>query len=149
MSCINDDIIQKYVDGETTPEEVALIEKHIVNCEKCTEKVENQRRLADSIKKALDLLVEDPVEIPMIRATPSQSRKRLIPGKKLIYSLSAACILIFVLFITQNKKHRIENEEIIVHSLDWEYDANRTITQQQMVINIIDLEGNVTEYFIE
>ena len=149
MTCIKDDIIQKYVDGETTPEEVAQIEKHIVNCEKCTEKVDNHLRLADGIKETLDLLLEDPVEIPEILATKSQSKKRLIRGKKLIYSLSAACILIFVLFITQNKKHRIENEEIIVHSIDWEYDANRTISQQQLVISIIDLEGNVTEYFIE
>jgi len=149
MSCINDDIIQKYVDGETTPEEVALIEKHIGNCKKCNEKVENQQRLADSIKKALDLLVEDPVEIPKIAMPSNHIKRRLIIGKRLIYGISAACIILFALFITQNREYRIENEEIIVHSLDWEYDANRTISQQQMVISIIDLEGNITEYFIE
>jgi predicted anti-sigma-YlaC factor YlaD len=149
MSCINDNIIQKYVDGETTPKEVALIEKHIANCEKCAVKVENQQRLATGVKKAINLLAENTIEIPEIVTTPGPSEKRLLIGKRLIYIISAACILLFVLFITQDKEHGIENEEFIIYSLDWEYDANRTISQQQMVINILDLEGNVTEYLIE
>jgi hypothetical protein len=30
-----------------------------------------------------------------------------------------------------------------------EYDANRTISEQELIIEIIDPEGNLTEYFLE
>jgi len=149
MSCIKNDLIQKYNDGEATPKEIALIEKHIVNCEKCALKFDDQQRLAAGVKKAINLLAEDTIEIPKIVTSTSHSKKRFFTGKRLIYSISAACIVLFVLFITQNKEPEIENEIIITYSLDWDYDANRTISQQQMVINIIDPEGYITEYFIE
>ncbi len=149
MSCIKNDLIQKYNDGEATPKEIALIEKHIVNCEKCALKVDDQQKLATGVKKAINLLAEDTIEIPNIVMSPSRSKKRFITGKRLIYSISAACIILFVLFITHNKEAEIENEIVFTLSFEWDYDANRTISQQQMVINIIDPEGYITEYFIE
>jgi len=149
MSCINNDIIQKYIDGEGTPKEVALIEKHIVNCEKCAVKVDYQKRLATGIKKAINLLAEDIVEIPKIVLSPSHIKKQFITGKRLIYYISAACILAFILFIIQKKEPESQNKITIVNSFEWDFDANRPVSQQPMVINIIDSEGNVTEYFIK
>ena len=46
-------MIQKYIDGEVTPQEIALIENHIAICEKCSVKLYNQQRLTVSVKKAI------------------------------------------------------------------------------------------------
>ena len=50
--------------GKLIPEEVTLVENHIATCKKCALKIENQRRLATSVKKAINLLAKDSIEIP-------------------------------------------------------------------------------------
>ena len=72
MNCINDDIIQKYIDGEATPKEVALIEKHIFNCEKCAANIDKQERLEAGVKKEINLLVDESKKIQKI-VIPSRS----------------------------------------------------------------------------
>ncbi len=146
MSCIKNEIIQKYIDGEATPKEVSLIQNHIITCEKCAVRIDEQHRLADGIKKAINLLAKDGKEIPEIVLPPNPIRKRFFTRKILIYSISAACILFFV-FILSNKNEPKERHQVtIIHSLGQEVDANRPITKQQIIINVIDSNGEVTQY---
>jgi hypothetical protein len=143
MICLDDEAFQLYIDGEVPPEEVKSIEKHIADCESCALKVENQRRLADGVKKAIDLLAEEDINIPDL------SKKGLNTRRRLIYLAAAACIILFVLFIPKNKKDEIQKEAIIFHSLDWDYDANKTVSQQPMVIHFIDVDGEIIKYYID
>jgi predicted anti-sigma-YlaC factor YlaD len=149
MSCIKNDIIQKYIDGEATPKEVALIKKHIVNCEKCAVKVDNQQRLVAGIKKAINLLTVESKVIPKLVISPNYIKRRFLTRKRFIYSISAACILMFVFVFLHKKKPENHNQITIVYSLEPVVDANLPITKQQLVINVIDSKGNVTEYYIK
>ncbi len=149
MSCLKDEIIQKYIDGEANRNEIILVENHIANCEECAVRIENQKSLATGVKKAINLLAEDTIEIPKSVKSSVQSKKRIITGRRLLYIASAACILLIVLIIPRKKDIEVQTETIFTHDLDWEYDANKTISQQQMYIHIIDVEGDITKFYVD
>ena len=150
MSCIKDDLIQKYIDGETTENEISLIEEHLVNCEECATKVGRQQKLASSIKKGINLLTTEKIVIPKIAPAPGHTQKRLFTGRRIIYIISAACILLFILTLTHKKEMRLRNDIVFKQFYDWDnYDANRTISQQPLVINFYDRKGYIKEYLIE
>ncbi len=152
MRCIKDRTIQKYIDTETSPKEVLRIEKHIATCKKCAQKVNYQKKLAVSIKSTIDLLSEDVPEIRKITIPTQTTRKKLYTRKRYIYSIAsvaAACILLIMLFTYRFKKPKYPVEEPLVNNLDREVDANRTISQQQFNIYVIDPDGNITEYPID
>ena len=146
MNCIKDKTIQRYIDAESSPEEVVRIEKHIAICEKCAQKVDYQKKLSVSIKSTINRLSENDPEIRKFTIPSVTEKKRLYLRKRYIYSIAAACILLIVLFTYRNKRTEYPDETIIVNNFDWEIDANRTLSQQQLVLQVIDPEGNITEY---
>jgi hypothetical protein len=149
MSCIHDDIIQKFIDGETNPEEVTLIENHIATCKKCGLKIENQRKLATSVKKAINLFAKDSIEIPEFAIPLRLIKKPFLSIKRFSYIIAAACILMFVIVITKKKELKNLNEVTHETGFAMDIDANRSISQFPLVINIIDADGNIYEYFIK
>jgi uncharacterized membrane protein YvbJ len=149
MSCIKNDIIQKYIDGEATQKEVAFIEKHIVNCEKCTVKIADRLKNAIDIKKAINVLVADLNEIPKIILPPDQLRKHIITRKMIIYSISAACILLFIFVALHKKEPEKLNQRTVIYSLVPDVNANLPVTKQKMIINVFNSNGNITEYYIK
>jgi predicted anti-sigma-YlaC factor YlaD len=149
MNCIHDEIIQKYIDGETNPEEVSLVENHIATCKKCALKVGNQRRLAASIKEAINLLAKDSVEIPEFTNPSGPVKKPSLTIKRFSYVIAAACILLFVIVITDRKEMNSQVEITPDTDFAMDIDANRSISQFPLVINIIDAEGNIYEYSIK
>jgi hypothetical protein len=146
MSCIKTDIIQKYIDGEISSIEIALIEKHIADCKKCAAEVEHQRLLSLSIKKAINLLAKDKKEIPAFDAPEGRFKKRFVTTRRIIYSISVACVLFVVLMVAHKKKPKIQEQLTIFNSFGSYFDANLPITQQKMVIRVIDSNGKITEY---
>ena len=149
MSCIHDDIIQKYIDGETNPKEVTLVENHIAICKKCELKIENQRMLAISVKKALNLLAKDSTEIPEFTIPSRHIKKPSLTIKRFSYIIAAASFLLFVIVITKKKALKSQNEIIPETNFATEIDANRPISHFPLVINIIDADGDIYEYFIK
>jgi hypothetical protein len=149
MSCIKNTIIQAYIDGELTPKEVSLIEKHLINCEKCTIKVKERQKLVLRIKEAGNILVGDQHQIPKLIITSKPIKKHLITRQRIIYSISAACILIFIFIMFITKESENINQRTIIYSLVPDVDANRPITKQQMIINVIDFNGNVSQFYIK
>ena len=148
MICINDEIIQKYIDGETTQSEASLVENHIVSCNKCMIQIENQRRLSTNVKRAVNLLSKDSIEVPKFEIPSKAINKHLLTPKRLYYIIAAACILLFVIVITQ-KKEIISDDEIKIDiGSIMDVDANRTVSQLPLVISIIDSKGNISEYII-
>ena len=149
MSCIKDDILQKYIDGETTPEEVILIEEHIASCKECSARIENQRRLATGIKKAINLLAKDTIEIPKFEIPVKNIKTHSLTAKRLYYIIAAATVLLFVIFFTQKKRMKNNDEIKIEIGSVIDVDANRPISQLPLVISTIDSKGNITEYYIK
>ena len=149
MKCIDSDLIQKYIDKEVTPEEVVLIEGHIKHCKACKVKISNQLKLITHVKNTINLLTEKTVDIPEFEILQSHKKRHAITSLRLIYSVAAACIIILLLIIFQNKETVDENYEYFMQLVEYEYDANRTLSEQKLIIEIIDSEGNLTEYFLD
>lgn len=148
MSCIKNEMVQKYIDGEARPEEVARVECHIAGCETCATKVNRQRKLVSGIRKVMNPDREFKMETPAFDTHIIPSRKTVYTIKRLIYELSAACLLVFILIVSQNKLSNLKTEiTTITPGFAVEIDANQPVTKQNMVITIIDPEGTVTEYF--
>ncbi len=149
MICIDDDIIQKYIDGEATPFEVSLVENHIVSCNKCVIRIENQRRLSTNIKRAINLLSKDSIEVPKFEIHTRNIKNHSLTPKTLHYIIAAACILLFVIAITQKKEMKTDDEILIELGSVVDVDANRPVSKLPLVISKIDSNGNISEYFIE
>jgi predicted anti-sigma-YlaC factor YlaD len=149
MSCIHDELIQKYIDGETNHEEVKLVETHTAACNRCRLKIESQRRMANTIKGAINLLAMDSIDIPEFVTPLKKINKHLFTVKRISYMIAAASVLLFALVLTQKNKTKKQNGIIIETGYSIEVDANRPVTEFPLVINIIDTEGNISEYCLE
>jgi hypothetical protein len=148
MSCIKKDIIQKYIDRETSLAELTQVENHIAVCEKCAARADHQRRLAQGVRKTLNQLSEETIHIPSFVMPAEPVKKRLITIKRFIYLAAAVCIFLFIIIISQKKEPENHAEIILIEpGFAPEFDANRPVSQQQIVITIIDSKGNKTEYF--
>jgi len=148
MNCIKKDLIQKYIDGETSPRETARVNEHAKACEQCARQINHQRKLAMDIKRAVNLLAEDPISIPALPKTDTPAvNAHFLTRRRIIYSISAASLLLFCIIICHKENGpEIRNQITVVHCLSSEIDANRPITEQPIVINVIDASGKVTEY---
>lgn len=144
MKCISEELIQKYIDNETSDKEVVYINNHLSVCVKCAEKIEKYRESASNIKQLVNLLDEKEIKIPEFKK-PVLQKKMINPKlKKIIYFSAAACILIFFLILSQKQKNDVEI--IYSYDLESEYNANLPLSEQEMVIEIIDSKGKLIKY---
>lgn len=146
MKCIDEALLQKYIDGECTEKEKADIEKHFSNCPECRIRNAEKVKLSTEIKQALRFLNTQNTVIPNFQLPATQSGKS---RRLFIISLPAACILIFALFFTKNEIEATQEELIVVESILREIDANLPASEQDFVIEVFDGNGGRSEYIIE
>ncbi len=149
MICIKAELIQKYIDKETTVQESLFIEEHLKHCETCRQKVEARRKLAKFVVNSVNNLVQNHESVPAFVPVRKIPGSRFWIKKRIIYGLSAACVLLLVMFTIIRTRNSEPWHVNIVNTIGPEVDANKPITQQEMIINIIDQEGNVTELKLE
>ncbi|MGZ2371224.1 zf-HC2 domain-containing protein [Ancylomarina sp. YFZ004] len=149
MSCITNELIQKYIDDETNLEESIFVKHHLANCEFCESKLIAQQNLAIDIKSTLNLLTENTINIPPMILPLQVNKRRLVLKRRLIYAMSAACILLFFVMIFPINRDLKQNEISMLQSSDEDYDANLPFSQQKMIINVVDPTGKVTEFHVE
>jgi len=147
MTCINEQLLQQYIDGECTVAEAKQLEQHLLACPSCASKHAQMKQLAGAVKQAIDLLKDDRIEIPAFK--PAKQRPLNSTRKLIIYSLTAASILLFVLFFVDKKVQDHPNQMVVVKSVPAEIDANKTASEQEFVIEVFDGRGNNSEYFME
>lgn len=144
MRCISDQLIQKYIDEESSVEKNSFVQSHIKTCSKCAEKVEEMRQTAGCIKNLIDLIDEKHIEIPTFKK-PEPQKKIVHPNfTRFIYSVSAACILILFLFVLQKTKDEVEL--VYSYDLESEFNANLPVSEQEMEIIIIDKSGKLIKH---
>lgn len=147
MKCIDKQLMQKYIDGECTPEEAKSIKNHFSACTSCFEKYSQMKKNAFNIKETIGLLNSNNVEIPAF--TPPQIQPQTKPIKYLIYSLTAACIILFIVIFVDKKIKINQNEITLVQTTTGEINANQPFTEQEFVVQVIDSKGKSKEFFIE
>jgi hypothetical protein len=149
MRCIDSELIQKFIDEELVPEEAALIEGHAKHCKACAEKISHQRKLATQVKDVINRLTEEAVDIPEFDVPQGREKIHTFTSRRFIYGVAAACMAILLLIIFQTDDTAAENPEYIMQLVECEYDANRSLSEQKLIIEVIDPEGNRSEYFLE
>ncbi len=148
MTCIKPELIQKYIDRETTSAESELVDAHLKHCEDCCRKVEARKQFSQLIIHSVNHLVKDHGSIPAFAPVKKVSG-RFFVKRRIIYGLSAACVLLLIMFTVIRTRTREPWHVSIVNTIGPQVDANKPITKQDMIINIIDQDGNVTELKLE
>ena len=142
MKCIDEDLLQKYIDAEVEVGEKAEVENHISLCSKCAAKLEDIRRRSFFLIEAVNLLSDDTIEIPEF--APAKRLKKRSVWKRYTIGAAAACVLISI-FLMVPKEDEKKEEYVFVFELEGEFDANRTFSQQEITIIAIDEQGNIVE----
>jgi len=144
MNCIDTDIIQRYIDGETDVRETEQIEKHIADCSSCANQIEEQKAFTNAIKTDLQKLVQ-PVDIPEF-SVPTTLKRRL-NFKRMAYFAAAACVAFVMMFVLLPERHKEdENNFLMMYSVITDFDANRTFSQQEKSVFVTDRNGNIVEF---
>lgn len=144
MKCISDEIIQKFIDNETSTQEEAFVRSHISVCERCAERVKQIEQAASRIKKIMHFANNTDVEVPGFIEPLDLNYRIRNKYKKILYAASAACLVVFLLIVFIKRERPIEY--YYSYEVENEFDANLPITEQEMVIHIIDSEGEHTSY---
>jgi hypothetical protein len=147
MNCIDDQLLQKYIDGECTENERAAVKLHLSVCLDCLQKHTEMEKLSAGIKGAINSLTIENIEIPAFTYGAARPLNRNF--KPILYSLAAASILLFVLLIVEKKNEPPQKIITIVQSVPAEVDANRPAGEQDLVIEVYDDKGQCSEYFIQ
>ena len=148
MKCIDDELIQRYIDGETDLQETNRIEKHLAECSRCTQNVEEQRVFADVIKTEIGQWGRQPVIIPEL-VTPVFRKHRLnLKIRHYIYAVSAACAVLLFVFIRSEKSGDEPNMITVelIYSFEGDFDSNKTVSQQEMTFFMITHDGKIVEF---
>jgi len=143
MKCIDDELIQKYIDGEAHSEEVLRIEKHVASCPQCARKIEEARAFSDGIKRKIGHWGRQPVVIPEFVMPVTGKRKLNVKIKHYIYAVSAACAIFLIVSLFPGQKS--EKEIRLMYNFDGDFDANRPVSEQEMSIIMIDADGRIVE----
>lgn len=149
MNCIANDLIQRYIDNEANSDECVKVRAHVASCEFCRNKLQTQKSLSIDLKNALNLLTKNTIEIPPMPMPVQVNRRRSVLRMRLAYALAAACVLIcFVMIFPKHEK--INQDEIrMLQAIDEEFDANLPVSEQKMVINVVDPTGKITEFYLD
>lgn len=144
MRCISDELIQKFVDKEASVKENSIVQNHLAICSLCARKAEERRYAANRIKKLIGSINKEEIHVPVFLKPEKQKQTLHIHLKKFIYAASAACLLI--LFLIYHQKPKDEIEFMYTYDVESEYNANLPLSEQEMVIEIINSKGKLIIY---
>ncbi len=148
MNCLKDYLIQKYIDGEATADELKLVERHIAKCDICRSEIESRRVFSNQIKRAIGLSSSVDIVVPKFELRETKVKK-LSSLERILYLSAAASILLFLFVITQNKEIRSQPELTVESGFSTYVNANRPVTGLPLEISVTDDKGNITEFLIE
>lgn len=147
MTCIRPELIQKYIDNEASINEKDFVEEHLKHCGICHKKVESRKQFAQLVVKSINNMAKEYEYIPAF--VPERNVSRIHLKRKFIYGLSAAVVFLLIMLTILKNPAQKPMHVNIVNAIGPEVDANKPVTQQDMVIKVIDQDGNVTELGLE
>ena len=132
MKHLNDKTIQSYIDNELPESERKEIESHFEKCPSCKQKVETQRAFSDKLKKSLETLAPDDIEVPEFSFGNPTRDKVNIARIAMISSLSTACAIALVMIVVNllSKPKSTPADFIFDYYTIEDYDANKPFAEQ-------------------
>jgi len=152
MTCFKDDILQKYLDRETSIDENLRMDEHLNHCTVCAKRLEQLQVRASQIKSLIHSLGDEIKEVtikplPLLftgKKPVIHSKNGWNPLKRLFFGIGAACALVLI-FIYTPKAFPEKSQNALLMQQDFvEIDANKPYSEQETTITVIDPDGNVS-----
>lgn len=145
MNCFDEATIQRFVDGECSKGEQGRIKAHFNECPDCFELFKIHKQRSANIKRKVNSLNVDEFMIPEFVPVGTE-RKIIVPfRRKLVYGMAAASVLLILVLVFGKFQSQRAEDTFVFYSLDYEVDANKPITEQDMVMYYTDENGNTFE----
>lgn len=141
LTCLSEEVIQQWIDGELDTTQQVQVHLQITSCEKCSEKAEQLKVLAFSVKKMLT--VED-VAIPEFTKPEKVIHQRFPLWLKIAVVLLPAFCLVKVL-LQPEKTYLPSQEELLMYQSLSDMDANAAFQERVMVTTATNQEGKIVE----
>ena len=145
MKHLNDKTIQSYIDNELPESERKRIETHLEKCLECRQKAESQRDFSETMKKSLETLIPNDVEVPEFsfrRPTrPEVNVNRIV----LISSLATACAIALIMMVVNLLSRPKPTDYIFDYYTIEDYDANKPSAEQEFAEFKMHLQTEETD----
>lgn len=148
MKCIDDELLQRFHDGECLSDETKKVQLHISACPDCRQRYAQLQSKVEAVLLALDRLCPEAIEIPPLKL-PDPARKHILFRRKyLIPLLAAASLLLFIMVFNKNERDNISGDQMLHSCFVSELDANKPLDEQEFSFTVISPDGIVSEHIV-
>ena len=127
--CPSEEILQKYLKDELSMEEKHLLEKHLIDCEICSDVLEGMSLVGDS-KIVAPIIVDINSEIKSHIQKP-QTKSKVISLNSWIPYVAAAAVILFIVSIFYLRQDLRDNKVIVAEktkeAIEKETDAKQPL----------------------
>jgi len=136
MNCLDEGLIQAYIDNELSEHQIPEVDRHLETCSKCKYHYLVLKEQKKHVLEAINHLVQPSVvpEFAYMEQAKMGVKKRLSSW----VSVSAACLFLILLFTTYQPKKTEIQDVFLYPSLGDQVDANLPLTQQDFTITIVE-----------
>ncbi|MBS2097457.1 anti-sigma factor family protein [Carboxylicivirga linearis] len=140
MNCLDEGIIQSYIDGELSDKEMSDVAMHISSCKHCLAQLKQQEERKNTL---LDIMqnANDKVEVPAFNV-PVQVVEIPLRRSRVWMKVSAACVFLILLLTTYQSQDKEQKEIFFYPEWQDQVDANLPITQQSFTITYTESSVN-------
>lgn len=145
LTCLSEDVIQQWIDGELSTIRREQVHEHLNGCEECRDKVQQQQAWALAIKKAL---TTEEVEIPEFVPVNEVPATRRFPLWLKIAAVAIPAFCIVQLLLHPEKTYQPSHDELLMYQSLSDMDANAAFQERVIVTTATNQEGEIVEFEI-
>lgn len=149
MKCINEEILQQYVDGECDEREQIAVQKHIESCKDCYSSWEQCQARMIEIKSSLNILIDTLPAAPPFPVPAVKVPKRNYALQVIVPLAVAASLLLLIWLGSGKDKNSLPLEQVLQVCFATEVDANKPAHQQEFTITVVSPDGKVSEIIVQ
>lgn len=139
MNCLDEGLIQAYIDNELLEPQISKVNRHFETCSKCQDHYLVLKEQKAHVIEAINLLVQ-PSLVPKFTYM-EQPKTRIKKHLSSWLSVSAACLFLILLLTTYQTQKNEMQDVFLYPSLGDQVDANLPLTQQDFTIMIVEGEA--------
>lgn len=145
MKCLDNELIQEFIDGQVSREMEESIKDHIAKCATCAEKIEEQKFFIGELKNAIDLLDEEMDIIPEFKKPTIKKFSIGLKMKSYLKYVAVASIIFVVVYFIRPREPK-EEFVYIYYDLADEFDANLPGSEQEYSYKTINNDGMISPF---
>jgi len=149
MKCINEEQLQRYLDGECSQADCELIAHHMDQCQLCSDAFAEMSKRSTRIKRLFDMTVTQQPEIPEFKVPARTPKYRKFVIRYLLPMAAAAGLLLLLLLRPFHKTEEAPINGFFYQGyISVEFDANKPVTEYPLIITAIAPDGSISQIII-